>query len=180
MMMLYVLVLGWVALLAQMAIPDLAWLPGVRLALLPLIIIYGALYLEGIRVYFIAVVLGFTLDLLSPNHLGITVIEFSLLAALILTQRETRLASHWSYQILLVLAGTFFYLCLDYCFYMLQVWHFYWPFGLWTIIALGAALNALMSPCLFALFNLPPKMFGWSSGTDWSRGRHGSPRYAAQ
>ena len=55
---------------------------------------------------------------------------------------ETRFGGHWLYQILLVLAGTFFYLCLDYSFYMLQVWHFYWPFGLWTIIALGSALNA--------------------------------------
>jgi cell shape-determining protein MreD len=180
MMVLYVLFLGWLALFAQMAVPDLPWFPGVKPALLALVVIYGALKLTGMRIYFVTTVLGFCLDIFSPNRLGVSVITLSFLSALIGTQRETCVDKFWTYQILLVLAGTFFYLCLDYCFYMLQVWHFYWPFGLWTIIALGAALNALMSPFFFALFNLPPKMFGWSSGSDWSRGRRGSPRYAAQ
>jgi cell shape-determining protein MreD len=170
-MILVVLLLGWLAVIGQMALPQISWLVGAPPALLALVVIYGALELPGLWVFFITALLGFYVDLLSPNRLGTSVISLSLLAGLILTQRPTRIVGRLDYRLLLVMVGTFLYLCVDYCFHMLQVGRYNWPFGLWSVMALSAVLNACLALCFFPLLNLLGQMTGW-------RRREQASRYA--
>jgi len=171
-MIVVILLLGWMAVIAQMTLPQISWLVGAPPALLALMIIYGALELPGLWIFFITALLGFYVDLLSPNRLGTSVISLSLLGGIILTQKPTRVAQRLDYRLLLVMVGTFLYLCVDYVFHLLQIGRFNWPFGLWSVMALSAVLNACLALCLFPLLNWFGRMMGW-------RGREQAPRYAS-
>ncbi len=178
-MILFLLFLGELSLLMQMVLPSVAWLGGMRPAFLALVVIYGTLSLEGLSIFIVTTFLGLSLDLLSPNHLGISVVSLSLLAALILTQCELHLARKWYYQALLVLIGTFFYVMVDYGLYLMQIGHLLFPSWLWTATALVSVFNAVISPLAFILFNSIPRLFHWPTGLVGSRNA-AFPSYARQ
>ena len=156
MMVLYLIVLGWGALLAQMTLPPLDFIPGGNANLLPIVIVFGVLRLQNFFIFIVTVVVGWSMDLLTPDFLGAHVISLSLVAALMLTQAHTTLARKWFFQIFLVLVGSFLYFMLEYLLYSLQLWRWNWPANLWTIFAFNSILNAALVVPLFPLFSLPP------------------------
>ncbi len=86
---LYLLVVGGLALLAQMVLPvafPFLNMVGFGAALVPLLVIYASLELGDERAPILAVIMGFFLDLTSSHRLGISVLVLFSLSALIVTQ----------------------------------------------------------------------------------------------
>lgn len=160
-MIIYLVFLGWAALLAQMTLPRFDFLEGASPDLLPLVIIYAALRLRGPSTFIVTLLIGWSFDLLTPNRLGIGVVACSLLAALILTQAQSRAARHLLFAMLLVLVGSFLFFGIDYLLHRLQVWRWTWSPAIWTTMAFNAGLNAALTPILFPLFDLVPKLLNW-------------------
>ncbi|HSI82480.1 MAG: hypothetical protein ACAI35_25510 [Candidatus Methylacidiphilales bacterium] len=166
-MFVYLILLGLAALLLQMALPGITLYQGdgfadqARVVLLPMIIVYAALYSRGVALILVVGILGFTADLPSEGRLGLTVINLAVIATVIVTQQDSRLVRLWYVRMLLVLVGTFFYTFLEYFFYLVQISHFDWPTKVWTQMIVASAINAAVCPLLFLLFNLLPRALGW-------------------
>lgn len=163
--LLYTLFVGIFCVLVQMQMPGIEFLGGARPRLTVLGVIYAAICLRGLRVFIVSLVIGFYIDLLCQNRLGVSVISLSFAAALILTQTSGRIIQRVDFQMLLVLVSSFLYMSLDYIFYLMQTWNTTSTPGDWVLITYGSLLNALLSPILFALFNLPLRLVGWKPST---------------
>ncbi len=160
----YTLFIGIFCVMVQMFVPDIAFLGGARPFLPVLAVIYAGIMLRDLRVFIIALTTGFYHDLMCPGRLGVTAIALCVVAALILTQTQGRLLRRPDFQILVVLVGSFLFLGLSYFFYLMQIWSGNSSPGDWVLITYGSIMNAILGPILFALFNLPLKLAGWSTG----------------
>jgi len=165
---LYLLVIGVLALLAQMILPVIFAVTfpalnvfGFSSALVPLVVIYASLELGDERAPLLAAVLGFLLDLTSSYHVGTSVLVLVSLSALISTQAQKPEAHHWTFQIVFVLVGTFAYLLLDYIFILVETGRWAWPLDVWSKITFASLLNLVLSPFFFYLVGLPPRLCGW-------------------
>lgn len=162
---LYLFIVGVVALLAQMELPGMfpvLGLVGVGSALVPLVVIYASLELSDERAPVLAFVLGLLLDLISSSHrLGISVMLLTSLSVLIVTQAHKKESAHWITRLTYVLVGTFGYLTADYVFALLQQWRWDWSLAAWSKITLASLLNFILSPLIFFLIGLPPRLCGW-------------------
>lgn len=148
------LLLGEAAIILQMTLPDFYTVLGDRVGtLLPsggepqfviLVLVAAAMYLGDWRALVVAMVLGFSFDLVTPNRVGMAILGFSLITALLLSQAKTALGRHLLYQILLVLVATFLYQTLYYIMVSIQLWRFRWPLNVWTIIVVSSVLNAAL------------------------------------
>ncbi len=162
---LYLFVVGVAALLAQMELPvmfPVLDFVGVGSALIPLVVIYASLELGDERAPILAALLGLVLDLVSSTHrLGISVLLLTSLSLLIVAQAQKADAKHWIVRLSYVLAGTFGYLVVDYLFTRVEAGHWYWPLAVWSKITLASLFNFILSPLLFFLIGLPPRLCGW-------------------
>lgn len=156
MMILYLIVLGLVAMIAQMTLPPLDFIPGGNANLMPIVIIFGVLRMRNFLIFIVTVILGWCMDLNTPDFLGAHVISLSLVAALMLTQVETRLSRNWFFQIFLVMVGSFLYFVIEYGLICLQLWRWDWPANVWNTFAFNSILNAALVIVLFPLFSIPP------------------------
>jgi len=162
---LYLFVVGVVALLAQMELPvmfPVLDLVGIGSALVPLVVIYASLELSDERAPILAAVLGLLLDLISSTHrLGISVLLLTSLSLLIVTQAHKKESAHWITRLTYVLVGTFAYLIADYLFILVELGHWQWPLAVWSKITLASLLNFILCPLIFLLIGLPPRLCGW-------------------
>ena len=161
----YLFIVGVVALLAQMELPvmfPILDFVGVASALVPFVVIYASLELADERASILAFFLGVLLDLVAPIHrLGISVLLLVSLSLLIVAQAYKADAKHWIVRLSYVLTGTFAFLVLDYLFTRVESGHWHWPLSVWTKITLASLFNFLLSPVLFFLIGLPPRLAGW-------------------
>ncbi len=161
----YLLVIGLLALLAQMILPvifPILNIIGFDSALIPLVVIYASLELGDERAPLLASVLGLMLDLTSPSHrLGASVLILTGLSFLIVTQAHKPQSHHWIFRITYVLIGTFAFLLLDYLFMLLQTTRWYWPLDVWSKITFASLLNLVLAPFFFYLVGLLPRQCGW-------------------
>jgi rod shape-determining protein MreD len=163
---LYLFIVGVMALLAQMLLPvvfPVLGLVGISSALIPVVVIYASLELSDERAPILAFVLGLLLDLsLPPPHrLGVSVLLLTSLSVLIVTQAHKKETAHWITRLTYVLVGTFGYLTADYLFALVEQWHWQWSLVVWSKITLASLLNFILSPLIFFLIGLPPRLCGW-------------------
>jgi cell shape-determining protein MreD len=165
---LYLFIIGLLALLAEMVLPVIfsVTFPALNVfgwgsVLVPLVVIYASLELGDIRAPFLAAALGLLVDLTSSYRLGTSMLVLTSLSALIITQAEKQEAHHWAFQLIFVLVGTFLYLLLDYIFILAETARWYWPFDVWSKITFASLLNLVLSPLFFLLAGLPPRLCGW-------------------
>ena len=161
----YLFFVGVAALLAQMALPvmfPMLDFVGIASALVPMVVIYASVELADERAPILAFLLGVLLDLIAPLHrLGISVMLLVSLSLVIVTQAHKADAKHWIVRLSYVLTGTFCYLVLDYLFTRVESGHWHWPLSVWIKITLASLFNFLLSPVLFFLVGLPPRLAGW-------------------
>jgi cell shape-determining protein MreD len=161
----YLFIVGVAALLAQMELPVMfpaLDLVGISSALVPLVVIYASLELGDERAPILAALLGLVLDLICHIHrLGISVLLLTSLSLLIVAQAQKADAKHWIVRLSYVLAGTFGYLIVDYFFTRIEAGHWYWPLAVWSKITLASLFNFILSPLIFFLIGLPPRLCGW-------------------
>jgi cell shape-determining protein MreD len=163
---LYLFLVGVMALLAQMELPvmfPVLDLIGISSALVPLVVIYASLELSDARAPLLAGVLGLLLDLNCPppHRLGVCVLLLASLSVLIVTQSHRKASAHWITRLTYVLVGTFGYLIADYLFTLAQDWRWELSLTVWSKITLASLLNFILSPLLFFLIGLPPRLCGW-------------------
>jgi rod shape-determining protein MreD len=164
---LYLLVVGVLALLAQMILPVIfpfLSLVGFESALVPLVVIYASLELGDERALILAAILGLILDLTSSNHLGTSVLVLVSLSALIATQAEKRESHTWSFRLLFVLVGTFAFFLLNYVLILSETGRWLWPLAVWSKITFASLLNLILCPIFFYLVGLLPRRCGWRPG----------------
>jgi rod shape-determining protein MreD len=166
---LYLLVIGAVALLAQMILPvifPLLNVIGFGSALVPLVVIYASLELGDERAPILAVILGFFLDLASsPSHrLGTSVMVLFSLSALIATQASRPESHQWTFRLIFVLVGTFTFFLMDYVLILAETARWVWPLAVWSKITFASLLNLFLCPFFFYLTGLLPRICGWRPG----------------
>jgi rod shape-determining protein MreD len=161
---LYLLVIGALALLGQMILPvifPILNVVGFGSALVPLVVIYASLELGDERAPILAGILGVFLDLTSSHHLGISVLVLISLSALIATQAEKRESHTWPFRLVFVLVGTFAFFLLNYVLILAETARWYWPLAVWSKITFASLLNVILCPLFFYLVGLPPRLCGW-------------------
>lgn len=169
---LYLLIIGAVALLAQMILPvffPLLNVVGFGSALIPLVVIYASLELGDERAPILAGILGLFLDLASSpsHHLGTSMLVLFSLSALIVTQASKPESHTWPFRLIFVLVGTFAFLLLDYILNLAETARWYWPLAVWSKITFGSLLNLLLCPLFFYLIGLPPRLCGWQAAYEF-------------
>jgi rod shape-determining protein MreD len=160
----YLLVMGAVALLAQMILPvvfPLLNVVGFGSALVPLVVIYASLELGDERAPVLAGILGFFLDLTSSHHLGTSVLVLFSLSALIVTQASRPESHTWPFRLIFVLVGTFTFFLMNYILILAETARWYWPLAVWSKITFASLLNLFLCPFFFYLIGLPPRLCGW-------------------
>jgi len=162
----YLLVIGAVALLAQMILPvifPLLNVVGFGSALVPLVVIYASLELGDERAPILAAILGIFLDLASSpsHHLGTSVLVLFSLSALIVTQAYRPESHTWPFRLIFVLVGTFAFFLMTYILILAETDRWYWPLAVWSKITFASLLNLLLCPFFFYLIGLPPRLCGW-------------------
>jgi cell shape-determining protein MreD len=166
-MFIYIILLGIGTLLLQMALPGITLYQGegfadiARVVLLPLIVVYAALFTRGVALILVVGILGFTADLPSEGRMGLTVVNLAIIATVVVTQQDTRIVRYWYVRVLLVLVCTFFYTFLEYFFYLVQISRFDWPVKVWTHMIVASLINAAACPFAFFLFHIVPRTLGW-------------------
>lgn len=163
---LYLFVVGILALLAEMILPaHIRFLSdiGFASALIPLVVIYASLELGDERALILAGLLGLLLDLTSspPHRLGISLLILSSLSALIVSQAYRPESHQWAFRLTFVLVGTFAFLLLDYLFAQIEMSTWRWPLEAWSKITFASLLNLLLAFPFFCLISLPPRLCGW-------------------
>jgi len=162
---LYFLLIGVLALLAQMILPvcfQVLNVVGFGSALIPLVVIYASLELGDERAPLLAAILGLLLDLITASHrLGTSVLILTCLSALIVTQARKPESHHWLFQLIYVLVGTFAFLVLDYACMLLETLRWYWPLDVWSKITFASLLNLALAPFFFYLAGFLPRCCGW-------------------
>jgi cell shape-determining protein MreD len=162
----YLLLVGVVALLAQMVLPvifPILSLVGWDSALIPLIVIYASLELGDERAPILAAVLGVLLDLISsPSHrLGTSVLVLFSISALIVTQASKPDSHTWPFRLTFVLVGTFGFFLVTYLLILAETARWYWPLSVWSKITFASLLNLFLCPMAFYLVGLLPRLCGW-------------------
>ena len=161
----YLLVVGTMALLAQMILPvifPILNVVGFGSALVPLVVIYASLELGDERAPILAVILGVCLDLTTSSHrLGTSVLVLFSLSSLIVTQANRPESHTWLFRMIFVLVGTFTFFLLNYVLILAETARWYWPLAVWSKITFASLLNLLLAPAFFYLIGLPPRLFGW-------------------
>ena len=161
---LYLLVIGVVALLAQMILPvifPLLNVVGFGSALVPLVVIYASLELGDERAPILAGVLGVFLDLTSSHRMGTSALVLFSLSALIVTQAKRPESHTWPFRVIFVLVGTFTFFLLNYLLILAETARWYWPLAIWSKITFASLLNLLLCPFFFYLIGLLPRLCGW-------------------
>jgi rod shape-determining protein MreD len=161
---LYLFVLGIVALLAQMILPVIfpfLNVVGFGSAMVPLVVIYASLELGDERAPLLAALLGILLDLTSSHRLGTSVLVLFSLSALIVTQAQRPESHTWLFRLIFVLVGTFAFFLLNYILILAETARWYWPLAVWSKITFASLLNLLVCPFAFFLIGLPPRLCGW-------------------
>ena len=162
---LYLLVVGTAAMLAQMILPGhfpILNIVGFGSALVPLVVIYASLELGDERAPILAALLGLFLDLNnSSQRLGTSVLILFSLSALIVTQASKPESHTWPFRLLFVLVGTFLFYLMGYVLDLAETARWYWPLSVWSKIAFASLLNLFLCPFFFYLVSLPPRLFGW-------------------
>jgi len=158
------ILLGEAAIVLQMALPDFFFVLGDRVGtMLPkggepqlviLALVAASMTLGDWRALIVAVVLGFSFDLNTENRIGIAILCFSAITALLISQANTKLGRHLLYQILLVLVATFLYQILYYIMVSIQLWRWRMSLNVWSIIVISSLLNA----ALYAVIGLGVKL----------------------
>jgi cell shape-determining protein MreD len=161
----YLLVIGVVALMAQMILPVIFPIlntVGFGSALVPLVVIYASLELGDERAPILAVILGLFLDLMpSSQHLGTSVLILFSLSSLIATQASKPESHTWPFRLIFVLVGTFAFYLMDYILILAETARWYWPLAVWSKITFASLLNLFLCPFFFYLIGLPPRLCGW-------------------
>ena len=160
-MSLYVIALGLIGTIAQMFFPSWAIFFEMEPHLPALAVIYACLVLRSHWVFIVTCVIGFGLDLLSPQKMGLSVLSLTLTSLLMLTQRRTLDAERWETRILLVIAGTYFYQITDYLLYSIQLQRWMWPSSLWYRMLFPSFFNAALSIVLFPIATRFAILLGW-------------------
>ena len=164
-LVLYLLVIGIVAVLAQMILPvifPILNLVGFGSALVPLIVIYASLELGDETAPILAALLGLFLDLITySQHLGTSVLLLFSLSALIVTQASKPESHTWAFRLVFVLVGTFAFCLMSYILVLTETSRWYWPLSVWSKITFASLLNVLFCPFFFYLVGLPPRLCGW-------------------
>jgi cell shape-determining protein MreD len=162
---LYLLLMGTLALLVQMILPvifPILNIVGFSSALVPLVVIYASLELGDERAPLLAAILGLLLDLAAHSHrLGASVLILACLSTLIVTQAHKPQSHHWVFRMTYVLVGTFAFLLIDYLFRLLETTRWYWPLDVWSKITFASLLNLALAPFFFYLVGLLPRRCGW-------------------
>jgi rod shape-determining protein MreD len=161
---LYLLVIGALALLTQMILPIIfpfLNILGFGSALVPLVVIYASLELGDERAPIIAGILGLFLDLTSSYRLGTSVLVLFSLSSLIVTQANRPESRTWLFRLIFVLVGTFAFFLLNYLLILAETAHWSWPLAVWSKITFGSLLNLLLAPFFFYLIGLPARLCGW-------------------
>jgi len=161
---LYLLIVGAVALLAQMILPvifPVLNVVGFGSGLVPLVAIYASLELGDERAPILAGILGVFLDLTSSHHLGTSVLVLFSLSALIVTQAYRPESHTWPLRLIFVLVGTFTFFLLTYILILAETARWYWPLAVWSKITFASLLNLFLCPFFFYLIGLPPRLCGW-------------------
>lgn len=161
---LYLLVIGILALLAQMVLPvmfPVLGKIGFDAALVPLIVIYASLELGDERALVVAGVLGVLLDLNLSERFGTSVIVLFSLSALIVTQASRPETRTLAYRLIFVLVGTFAYYLLTYIMILAETGRWTWPLAVWSRITFATLLNLFLAPLFFWLAGLLPRACGW-------------------
>jgi len=161
---LYLLVVGTLALLAQMILPvifPLLNVVGLGSALVPLVVIYASLELGDERAPILAAILGIFLDLTSSHRLGTSVLVLFSLSSLIVTQAHRPESHTWLFRLIFVLVGTFTFFLLSYILILAETARWYWPLAVWSKITFASLLNLFLAPFFFFLIGLLPRLCGW-------------------
>ncbi|MEM1058894.1 MAG: rod shape-determining protein MreD [Verrucomicrobiota bacterium] len=148
------ILLGMAAIVVQMALPEFyTVLGGGFTTVLPsggepllymVVLVAAAMKLGDWRALVVAAVLGICFDLVTPNRLGISLLGFSLITALLISQANTRLGRHLIYQVLLALVAAFLYQTFSYILVSIQLWRWRWPLNVWAIIVVSSLLTAAL------------------------------------
>lgn len=171
----YLSVIGLLALLGQMVLPQIFPLMGklgLGSAFIPLLVIYASLEMGDERAPYLAGLLGLLLDLFSSHRLGTSVLVLSSLSLLILTQAHKAESHTWYAHLLFAMIGTFLFLTLDYTFILVQDSRWTWPLAVWNKITFAALFNLIVSPLFFSLLNILPRQCGWELGSDTALRRY--------
>jgi cell shape-determining protein MreD len=161
---LYLLLIGTGALLAQMILPvifPILSVVGFGSALVPLVVIYASLELGDERAPILAGILGVFLDLTSSHRFGTSVLVLSSLSALIMTQAHKTETHSWPFRLTFALVGTFAFLLMDYLLILVETARWYWPLAVWSKITFASLVNLVLAPPFFYLIGLPPRLCGW-------------------
>lgn len=165
---LYLLVIGVLAVFAQMFLPVIfsISLPalnvmGIGTGFVPLVVIYASLELGDERGPILAAVLGFLLDLMVPGRLGTSVLILVSLSALISTQARKPESHTWPFRLAFVLVGTFLFFVMTHVMRLVEAARWYWPFAVWSKIVFGTLLNVVLAPLFFPLVGWLPRRLGW-------------------
>lgn len=163
---LYLFIVGVVALLAQMILPVIfpfLNIVGFGSAMVPLVVIYASLELSDERAPILAALLGILLDLnsSSSHRLGTSVLILFALSALIVTQTQKPESHAWLFRLTFVLVGTFAFSLLNYILILAETARWYWPLAVWSKITFTSLLNLLVCPLAFFLIGLPLRLCGW-------------------
>ncbi len=167
---LYLLLIGVAALLAEMILPVIFSVTfpvlnvlGFGSALIPLVVIYASLELGDERAPLLACALGLLLDLnlTSYHHLGCSGLLLGLLSLLIVTQARKPPAHLWIFRLTFVLVGTFGYLVLDCLITQVELGRWHWPLAAWSKITFSSLLNLVLYPIFFVLTGFLPRLCGW-------------------
>jgi cell shape-determining protein MreD len=161
---LYLIVIGVLAVLAQMILPvafPFLNTIGFGSALVPLLVIYASLELGDERAPVLAGILGIILDLTSSHWLGNSVLVLFSLSALIVTQASKPESHTWPFRLLFVLVGTFAFFLLNYILILAETARWFWPLAVWSKITFASLLNLFLCPFFFYLVGLPPRLCGW-------------------
>jgi len=163
----YLLVVGVLAMLAQMVLPymfpvlDAA---GVGSALVPLVVIYASLELADERGPVLAAILGLLVDLMNQGgKLGTSVLILLSLSVLITTQAQKPESHTWIFRLAFVLVGTFLFFVMSHLLRLVEAARWYWPFSVWSKIVFGSLLNLILAPIVFPLVGWLPRRFGWQA-----------------
>ena len=160
----YLLVIGVLAVLAQMVLPvmfPILGKIGVDAALVPLVVIYASLELSDERAPILAGLLGVMLDLNLSQRFGTSVIVLFSLSALIATQANRPETHTLPFRLVFVLVGTFTYLLMAYLLLLVETGRWTWPLAVWSRIAFGTLFNLLLTPPFFWLAGFLPRLCGW-------------------
>ena len=165
----YLFVIGYLALLAQMVLPVIfeAICPALNVvgcgsALIPMLVIYASMEV-GEAAPLLAGALGLLLDLNSQHRLGTSPLILCSISVLIVTQAYKPESRLWIIRLTYVLVGTFVFMLLDYFFILVETARWYWTIDIWTKITFASLINVVLYPFFYFAVGIIPRALGWKS-----------------